>query len=588
MVAASALAGLALTAVTVAVTLAGVDSAHAELAATGRALMVIVPVAVGCYAWYRGPHRRFGLLLMAAGFGWFLTTLAESGNSLLYSTGRIAGWLVELELIYLALSFPSGRITERVDRWIVAAALVLVAVLYLPTALIDTDYPVPVPYTSCDSGCPENAFFVLDSEPEFVDSVMRPLRDALATFLFLAVVFRLAQRVKHSTQPMRMALTPVLVVAGLRFLAAGLFVLMRRVGASSEAVEGVAWVAALALPAVAVGFFAGLVRWRLFVASALQTLGLRIGDRTDAQAFRARLADATGDPTLELVYWVPARGGQWVDGEGREATLPEPGSGRRITEIPGGGDRPAAMVHQEVLRDQQELIEAAAGYARIALDNQRLYAELEASLAEVRESRVRMVASAARERRRIERDLHDGAQQRLVALRIKLELADEALEADPETGRARLRALGEEIDATLEEIRALAHGVYPPLLADEGLGEALRAAVRHTTLLATVQVDGIGRYPPEVESAVYFCCLEALQNAAKHADGATGVTISLAQDDRLRFEVRDDGPGFSLDGAAGAGLRNMRDRVSALGGELEIVSGPGGGALVTGSVPLEP
>jgi hypothetical protein len=248
MVAALALGGVALTAVTVGVTLAGVDATHSELAATGRALMVLVPVAVGCYAWYRGPHRRFGLLLMAAGFGWFLTTLAESDNSLLYSTGRVAGWLVELELVYLALSFPSGRITESVDRWIVLAAVVLVAVLYLPTALIASDYPVPVPYTSCESGCPGNAFFVLDSEPGFVDSVMRPLRDALAAFLFLAVVFRLAQRVTHSTQPMRMALTPVLVVAGLRFLAAGLFVLMRRVGASSEAVEGVAWVAALALP----------------------------------------------------------------------------------------------------------------------------------------------------------------------------------------------------------------------------------------------------------------------------------------------------------------------------------------------------
>jgi signal transduction histidine kinase len=586
MVAALALGGVALTAVTVAVTLAGVDATHAELAAAGRALMVIVPVAVGCYAWYRGPHRRFGLLLIAAGFGWFLTTLAESDNSLLYSTGRVAAWLVELELIYLILSFPSGRIPERVDRMIVAAVVLVIVVLYLPTALIDRDYPVPTPYTSCNSGCPENAFFALDTEPAFVDAVMRPLRDALAAFLFLAVMFRLAQRVRHSTQPMRMALTPVLAVGVVRFFAAGVFLVMRRGHAGTEALETVAWVAALAVPAMAAGFLAGLVRWRLFVATALQTLGLRMRDADDAETLRARLADAIGDPTLEIVYWVPARGGHWVDAEGAAAALPEPGSGRRVTEIRKGSRRLAAMVHEEVLSGQDALIDAAAGYARIALDNERLYAQLRASLAEVRASRARIIASADRERRRIERDLHDGAQQRLVALRIKLELAEEALAADPDAGRARLQALGAEIDATLDEIRSLAHGVYPPLLADEGLGEALRAAARRAPLAATVSVDGIGRYPPEVESAVYFCCLEALQNAAKHADGATSVIVSLAEDDRLRFEVRDDGPGFSLDGPGGAGLTNMRDRVSVLGGELEVVSEPGQGVVVTGSVPF--
>ena len=586
MVAAASLGGVALTAVTVAVTLAGVDATHAELAAAGRALMVVVPVAVGCYAWYRGPHRRFGLLLMAVGFGWFLSTLAESDDSVLYSIGRIASWFVELELIYLVLSFPSGRITAPVDRLIVAAAVALIAVLYLPTALIDADYPVPTPYSSCDSGCPSNAFFALDSEPGFVDSVMRPLRDALATCLFVSVTFRVAQRVKRATRPMRRALSPVLAVAVARFFAAGAFLLTRRGGASTAAVDVVGWVAALAVPAMAAGFFVGLVRWRLFVATSLQTLGLRIRDAEDGDSFRAELAEAIGDPSLELVYWVPARGGRWVDADGKPVVLPAPGSDRRATEIREGDRRLAAMVHEDVLRDQEALIEAAAGYARIALDNRRLYAELEASLAEVRESRARIIASADRERRRIERDLHDGAQQRLVALRIKLELAEEALDADPDSGRARLRALGEEIDSTLEEIRLLAHGVYPPLLADEGLGEALRAVALRATLPATLSVDGIGRYPPEVESAVYFCCLEALQNAAKHAGGATRVSISLSEDERLRFEVHDDGPGFSAGEARGAGLTNMRDRVTAVGGELDVVSDPGRGARVTGSIPL--
>jgi signal transduction histidine kinase len=585
-VGACALGGLALTGVTVAVTFAGVDARHAELAAAGRALMVLVPVAVGCYAWYRGPHRRFGLLLMAAGFGWFLTTLAESDNSVLYSSGRVAGWLVEFELIYLALAFPSGRISYRIDRWIVAAVVILIAALYLPTALIDSDFPVPAPYTTCNSGCPQNAFFALPSEPAFVDSGIRPLRDALAAFFFLVVTFRLARRVERANRPMRMAVTPVLAAAVVRFSAAGVFLIMRRLDANAAALDVVGWAAALAIPLMAAGFFLGLVRWRLFVATSLQTLGSRIRDADDSETLRARLAEAIGDPTLQLVYWVPERGGHWVDADGKEAALPELGSGRGITEVREGSRRLAAMLHDEVLGDQDELIQAAAGYALIAVDNQRLYAEVETSLVEVSESRARMIASADRERRRIERDLHDGAQQRLVALRIKLELAEEALRDDPAGARPRLQALGAEVEATLDEIRALAHGVYPPLLADQGLAEAVRAAALRAPLPVTTRFDGIGRYPLEVETAVYFCCLEALQNAAKHAEGATGVTISIAEDDQLRFQIRDDGAGFSVDGARGAGLTNMRDRATAVGGELDVVSEPGRGALVTGSVPI--
>jgi signal transduction histidine kinase len=533
--------------------------------------MVLAPVAAGCYAWWRTPYRRFGLLLIAAGVGWFLTTLSESDDSLVYSIGRMAGWFVELELIYLALTFPTGRLSGRVDRTIVACAVALVCLVYVPTALFDQDFPVPSPWASCGTDCPDNAFFVLNSEPGVIDSVMRPLRDALAALIFLAVTVRLAQRVGGSSRLMRRTLTPVLAVALLRFLTITVFVALRRADPDSAATEIAGWTAALGLPAMAVAFFVGLLRWRLFVGGALQTLGLRMRDGHGADTFQATLGEVLGDPSLE-VHW------------GRSP--PEPGAGRRVTRI-DDGDRPvAAIVHDETLRDQDELIEAVAGYARIAMDNWRLYTELEASLADVRESRARIVASADRERRRIERDLHDGAQQRLVALRIKLDLAEEALNKDPDDGRARLHALGTEVEATLDEIRALAHGVFPPLLADEGLGEALRAAALRAGVPASVSVDGIGRYPPEVESAVYFCCLEALQNAAKHAGGASRVSVLLSDDGRLRFEVRDDGVGFGADAAPGAGVTNMRDRISAVGGEVELSSAPGGGAAVVGSVPL--
>jgi signal transduction histidine kinase len=588
MIAAASVAGVAMAGITVAVTLAGVDSGHAGLAAAGRALMVIVPVAVGCYAWQRTSHRRFGVLLIIAGFGWFLSTLSESDNSLLYSTGRVASWLVELELMYLALSFPTGHLRERVDRRIIAGVAVLVAVLYLPTALMVREFPLPAPYTSCESGCPENAFFVLDSEPEFIASVIRPLRDGLTAFFFLAVTVRLAQRVARSTRLMRRTLSPVLVVAVLRFFALFVLIIVRRIDAQAQALQAAGWAVSLGLPAMAAGFFVGLLRWRLFVAGALQSLGLRIHAGGDAETLRANLAEALDDPSLRLAYKLPGDGGRWADADGTPVELPGPGSGQRATKITDGDREIVAIVYDDALRDQDELVEAAAGYARVALDNRRIYTEVEASLEDVRESRARIVASADAERRRIERDLHDGAQQRLVALRIKLGLAEEALRDDPAGGAERLHALGPEVEATLEEIRALAHGVYPPLLADQGLAEALRAAALRAPLTATVESDGIGRYPPEVESAVYFCCLEALQNAAKHADGATLVSISLSGGELLRFEVRDNGAGFEAAHAPGAGLTNMRDRMTALGGDLELQAAAGGGAVVTGSIPVAP
>jgi signal transduction histidine kinase len=582
-IAAAAALGVVLTCASVVVTALGHDSGGTALVASVRALIVAVPIAVGCYAWQRRPNERFGPMLVAAGIGWFLTTLAESNSSVLYSIGRIAGWIVELQLVYLILSFPSGRLPARIDRALVWAVGVTLTVLYLPSAPIDASYPLPAPYTSCQADCPANAFFVLGSEPGFVDSLVRPLRELLTVALFLAVTARVGTRVRHATRLMRRTLTPVLAVALARSAVLAIAVVVRRAAPDSAVVDALTWIVALGLPAMALGFFVGLVRWRLFLAEALQVLGLRLQGGTDAQGLRKVLAEALDDPSLWLAY---SRGAGSVDADGLPVELPEPESGRCVTEVRDGDRRIAAIVHDEALRDQQQLVEAAAAYARIALENQHLGAKVESSLRELRESRARILTTADQERRRIERDLHDGAQQRLVALRIKLELAEELVREDQASGLAELRALGSDVDETLDEIRSLARGVYPAPLADQGLAGALGMAALHTALPAEIRPDGIGRYPPEVESAVYFCCLEALQNASKHAQGASRVTVWLAQDDALRFEVRDDGDGFDLEStAAGRGIANMRDRLAAIGGELTIDSTPGRGAVVRGSVP---
>ena len=198
---------------------------------------------------------------------------------------------------------------------------------------------------------------------------------------------------------------------------------------------------------------------------------------------------------------------------------------------------------------------------------------------------MRIVAAADGERRRIERDLHDGAQQRLVALRVKLDLLTEAVARDPEAAREQIGALEADVDATIDEVRSFARAVYPPLLAERGLAEALRAAARRAPIQATIVARNVRRHRLEVESTVYFACVEALQNASKHAN-ATSARISLSDNHRLRFEVHDNGDGFNTrDASGGAGLTNLRDRLAAVGGTLEVRSAPGKGTTVIGVVP---
>jgi signal transduction histidine kinase len=252
-----------------------------------------------------------------------------------------------------------------------------------------------------------------------------------------------------------------------------------------------------------------------------------------------------------------------------------------------GGRRVAVIVHDIALSHDPDLVRGATLYALTALENDRLVRELSSSLGDLSESRARILAVADRERRKIERDLHDGAQQRLVALRIKLELVAEGLDGRSPESASAIRVLEGDVDATIDEVRSFARGVYPSLLVERGLSEALRAAGRGVPVPTMVDAEGLRRYPPELEATVYFACMEALQNAAKHASGATGVAISVSENGRLEFEVRDDGAGFERTAhARGAGLTNMRDRLAAVGGHLEVESAPGNGTRIAGSIPL--
>ncbi len=569
--AAAVTAGLALAGVSAAVTY---DSTASAGAAVARALTVAAPVAVGAFAWHLRPAERFGRLLMITGFGWFLTTLAESQQALPYSFGRVAGWALEVSLIYLVLSFPTGRITERVDRTLVRAAVGIFGLLYLPSALLIESYPSPSPFSSCESGCPDNAFMVLGSEPAWVDAGLRPLRETLTLLLFGTVLLRLAQRVRQASPLLRQTLNPVLVVAIARLALLAAAIVARAVDPGGSTATTLGWLAALALPALAASFGIGLIRQRLHVADAVGELGNRIEDGPRPGELGDALATALDDPTLRLIQR-PDLG-----------YLPL-GPGQHVTEVRSGDRGVALIVHDPALLHQPKLLEAAVSFTRITLENERLAAEVTSSLAEIDRSRGRIQAAADEERRRIERDLHDGAQQRLVALRIKLELAEELMREDPAEGLSRLHQLGDDVTETLGEIRSISHGVYPSLLEERGLPAALHAAALRAPTQAHVSPNGVGRLPQPVESAVYFCCLEALQNTAKHARDATEVTIDLHEDDGLRFEVRDNGAGFDVRAHTnGAGLTNMRDRIEAVGGRLVVRSSPGEGSAVSGIVPL--
>jgi signal transduction histidine kinase len=234
---------------------------------------------------------------------------------------------------------------------------------------------------------------------------------------------------------------------------------------------------------------------------------------------------------------------------------------------------------------EEKLLSDLASQAGLMLRNVRLTAELQARLVDLRASRQRLVSAEDQERRRLERDLHDGAQQQLVALAVKQRLAEGLVRRDPDKAAQMLAGLQADTAEALENLRDLARGIYPPLLADKGLPAALEGHARKVHLPVTVDADGLGRYPQEIEAAVYFCCLEALQNIVKYSE-ASHVSVNLSTEaGQLTFSVTDDGKGFDpASMSPGSGLQGMADRMEALGGSLEVRSEPGTGTTVTGRI----
>src|SRR5262249_10741165 len=306
--------------------------------------------------------------------------------------------------------------------------------------------------------------------------------------------------------------------------------------------------------------------------SGVTDLVVALSKQPPPNRIRAALADALGDPSLDVALWLPEQR-RYVDLDGAPTEL-EKGGGRAVSVLEHEGEPLAALVYDKSLLEDRSLVEAAAAAARLALENARLQAELRAQLAEVRASRVRILAAADEERRRLERDLHDGAQQRLLATRLALQLA-RGRGSDPET-ETLLDDADAEVQGALDDIRALARGLHPAILSDEGLEPALAALARRSPVSVEIGSVPRQRLPIAVERAAYFVAAEALANAAKHA-GASRVRIDVRRrDGRAVVLIGDDGIG-GASATPGGGLSGLADRIAALGGRFDVVSPSGGG-----------
>jgi len=533
-------------------------------------------IGTGLFAWDRRPENGTGALMVMVGFAWFLQPLGSVNAPLAFAIAVIFANTFYAALIQLLLAFPAGRLATRRDRRLVAAAYFTAVVLQVPQLFFletpNEDY--------CDN-CPENLLAVMDSVP--TAQALSALQALPALALFAVVGVTVIRRWRAARGAQRAALAPV-VWAGVVMLAMAAVQLVAGLAAQQGVAQIFFFAVLTAMAAVPYGFLVGLLRSRISRAAALSGLVTRLADPVESdREIRDALAEALGDPQLGLTYWLPDDE-RWVDGSG--APVPDPTRLGHVatTMVRHEGATVAALVHDKRLEEQPELLETVSAAAALALENQRLDAALRARVEELRTSRARIVEASYAARRRLERDLHDGAQQRLVALALDLRLARTKFDADPAAAAELLDASIAELAQATDELRELARGIHPAVLTDRGLGAALDALATRAPLPVELGSVPEERLPEPVETAAYFVVAEALTNVAKYAE-ATHAEVSVERaNGTLRVEVRDDGVG-GADPAAGTGLRGLADRLAALDGRLEVSSPDGSGTVVRAEVP---
>ncbi len=541
-----------------------------------RSLNIVCAVGVGAVTWSLRPQSRLGPVLVALGFLYAATSLQASSDPLVYNAGRLVFPVSTLALLYASLTFPTGRIEQRAQRRVMVTVAIVMVTAWAVEALSVPRLPVLSVLSRCEPACPANPFDVVDGTG--TTFIMFAAQAASAW----AIVVMLVLRMRAATPVRRLTLSGVLGFTALLATAFTAAAVLNAAGAD-RAVTAVGWVSALLFLAIPLVFLIGQVRGRLFAGAALRRVLELLGPHASATHVERAMAAALGDPLLRVAYPAPAGGG-FLDDAGRAIVIPDDPA-VRVSELRDNGDRVAAIVHEPALDGLPGLMDAAGAAALLSLRNAKLSAALRASVLDLRASRARIASAGDEARRKFESDVATGAERQLADVHRELERA--ARTAATAGIGASLAELASEAEQTLESVRATAQGIYPARLADEGIANALGAELAGSSAVVVHQAAGTARRPQDQEAAIYFSCLEAVQNAVKHAGPGARMTISLepAAGGGIAFAVSDDGYGFDVERSGnGAGLANIRDRIEAVGGHVRITSAPGRGTIVAGTV----
>jgi len=529
-------------------------------------------VASGLVAWRQRPGNRLGPVMIFTGFAWFATFLTDAHAGWPFTLGTAIQSVYLVGFVYLVLSFPTGRLRGRADMALIAGAIALVTVVEWTSLLFSESHAV-----LCDR-CPPNVLLV--ERNDGLASGLLQLQRITGVALALLTVVLLVRRWRAATAAERRSVAPVLWAGSATVVVLAVSIANDVVGEPLGQLGK--WALYCVFASVPIAVLVVLLQRRL-ARGAVAGLVVELGEGADGTDLRDALARALGDPSLDVAYWFPS-GDRYVDRDGQRIELPGPGTGRTATVVERDGQPIAALVHDSALAENAELVRSVCAAAALTLENERLQAALRARLAELQASRARLVEATETERRRIERDLHDGTQQRLVSLAMSLGLAESKLADDPSAAAPLVREARETLALALAELRELSQGIYPSLLTERGLGAALDDLCRRAALPATLDASLPVRLPQQVEAAAYFVTSEALANAAKHSH-ATEVRIrARLERGVLLVEIADDGIGGAGTGS-GTGLRGLADRVEALGGRLTLSSPPGRGTTIRAEIP---
>jgi signal transduction histidine kinase len=572
-----AIEGIVVGLVALAITL---SSDHVDSKALSAALGLFVGwswIGVGLFAWWRRPDNRFGVLMTAVGFAFFLASLSAADSSWLFTLGVMLSSVYVGVFIHMLLSYPDGRIGSSRTRRVIYTTYTLCLIGPVPSLMFaDAD-------TFDCEGCPESAIFVADRD--VLHAILNGLVTVAAVLLVGYVLYAVIKRWQLASLAQRRAMAPVIW--------SGICLLVLLIGSlTTQAVEGPDTVSNVSMLLAMVffaltpyGFLFGLLRSRVLQAGAVTELLHRMSEGSDRSGLREQLSNALGDRSLQVVYWLEDTR-RWVDADGRPAALPaDDDPARSFTRVEREGRAVGAIVHDRALCDDPELVGSVAAAAGLSIENERLQAQLRARVEELRTSRARIVEAGTAERRRLERNLHDGAQQRLVALSLTMRLAQAKLHSDPDKAEALLGGAQDELARALEELRELARGIHPAVLSDSGLRPALEALAGRSPVPVELEGTPPERLPPPVEAAAYFVIAEALTNVVKYS-GASQARVSVSRGNgHAVVEVADDGVG-GADPGRGSGLRGLADRISALDGTLVLSSPEGAGTLLRAEIPV--